>query len=173
VTAGAAHLDEARAQALLDGALGEAEAALAQGHAEACPRCAALVESFRALSVALDALPLPELPLDFTAAVLARVDQAERGAARERRTAVVVIAGALLALGVTLLVGGSGAWVPTAAHLADQLGEATGALRLAARWLPPVLGAVRLPLAVLSAALLLPLAYGLSRLTSPAPARST
>ncbi len=163
-----AHLTDARAQQLVDGVLPAADGAEAADHAASCPDCAALVESYRILSAALDALPLPDLPGNFTASVLARVEARERTVARERRAAVAVLAGIALALAAALLVGGNAAWVPTAARLADQLGAVTHALRLGAQVLPPVVSVLRLPIALACAALCLPLLLALSRLI-PSP----
>ncbi len=168
MTRTSAHRDDIRAQLLVDGALPPAEAAGAADHAATCPDCAALVESYRALSVALEALPVPDLPADFTAGVLQRVDARERALSRERRTAVAVLIGIAVALAAALLVGGNAAWVPTAARLADQAGALAHTLRLGAEVLPPVLGILRLPIAVACAVLCLPVLLALSRLI-PSP----
>ncbi len=56
MTPSGAHLTDARAQQLLDGVLPAADADQAADHAAACPGCAALLESYRALSAALGAL---------------------------------------------------------------------------------------------------------------------
>jgi len=159
------HLTEALAQQWVDGVLPGPEAARVAQHAAACPGCAALAASYRALSLALDALPGPEVPDGFTAAVLTRVEARERSASRERRAATAVLAGIGVALAAALLIGGNGAWVPSAANLAEQLGTVTSALRLGAQVLTPVVEVLRLPIAALCAALCLPLLYALSRLT--------
>lgn len=168
MTSFSGHLTDAQAQRLLDGVLRAEEAAEVAGHAAACRECTALIESYRALSLALDALPGPELPSDFTAGVLQRVEEGERTAARERWAAAAVLGGILAALAVAVLVGGNGAWVPTAARLAEQLGAVSSTLRLGAEVLPPVVGALRVPIAAASAALALPLLFALSRLI-PSP----
>jgi anti-sigma factor RsiW len=157
------HLTDAQAQRLLDGVLRPGEAAEVEAHAAGCAACAALVESYRALSQALDALPVPELPADFTAGVLERVERHDRIVARERRAAVAVVAGALAALAAALVVFGADAWVPAATRFADQLGQVAHALRLGAQVLPPLLGVLRLPIAAAAAALALPLVLALSR----------
>lgn len=162
------HLTDVRAQQLVDGVLPPAEAAEASDHAASCPDCAALLESYRVLSVALDALPGPELPEDFTAGVLQRVEERERSVSRERRTAVAVLCGIAVALAAALLVGGNAAWVPTAARLADQLGAVSQTIRLGAQVLPPVVSGLRLPIAAVCAALCLPLLLALSRVI-PSP----
>ena len=66
------HLTDAQAQRLVDGVLSTAEAPEVERHAAACLECQALVESYRMLEGALDALAEPELPDDFTFGVLAR-----------------------------------------------------------------------------------------------------
>jgi len=162
------HLSDAQAQRLLDGVLLPEEADEVTAHAAACAGCAALVDSYRALSAGLEALPGLDLPLDFTAGVLARVEQKERSAARERRTAAVVVAGVLAALAGLLAFGGGSAWAPAATSFADQIGTAAHTFRLGAAILPPVLAALRLPIAGICAALFFALALALKRLT-PAP----
>ncbi len=88
-----AHLTDAVAQRLAGRRPPRAgEAAPVEAHAAVCLDCAALVESYRALSLALDALPGPELPDDFTAGVLSGWRQRERTVARERRAALAVVA---------------------------------------------------------------------------------
>lgn len=168
MTPSGAHLTDDRAQRLLDGVLPAADAAQAADHAASCPGCAALLESYRALSVALDALPGPDLPDDFTAGVLQRVEERERAVSRERRTALAVLGGITAALAAALLVGGNATWVPTAARLADQLGSLSQTVRLGAQVLTPVVSVLRLPIAAACAALCIPLLFALSRLI-PSP----
>jgi anti-sigma factor RsiW len=157
------HLTDAQAQRLLDGLLRDGEAGEVAAHLDACPDCAALVESYQALSLALEQLPSPELPADFTAGVLERVEVAERAAARERRAAAAVLAAAAAGLAAALVLGGIGGWLPSASRLADQLGALSHALQLGAQVLPPLLGAIRLPLAALATLLAFPLLFALSR----------
>jgi anti-sigma factor RsiW len=161
-----AHLDEAQAQRLVERVLPEAEEAQATAHAAGCPECAALVESYRALSAALDELPGLDVPEGFTAAVLERVEERERSAERERLTAVAVLAAVAVALVAGLLLGGNGAWVPTTTRLAEQLGSVAQALHVGARVVPPLMTALRLPIALVCAALSLTLLLALSRFTS-------
>jgi len=163
-----AHLTDERAQELVDGGVPPADAAVVAEHAAGCPECAALIESYRALSLQLDALPGPDLPGDFTSAVLARVEERERTVARERRTAMVVLGAVALGLVGALVVGGNGAWVPAATSLAERLGSTFNTLRLGAQVLPPVLNVLRLPIAAACAAMVLPLLLALSRLI-PSP----
>jgi len=162
------HLSDAQAQRLLDGVLRPDEADEVTAHAEACTVCAALVESYRALSAELEALPVSELPDDFTAGVLARVEQHERTAARERGSAAIVVASVLAALAGLVAFGGGSAWIPTATQFADELGVAAHTFRLGAEILPPVLVALRLPIGAICAALFLLVAFVLHRL-APAP----
>ena len=146
----AGHLTDAQAQRLLDAALLSDEAAEVEDHVAGCAACAALVDSYRELALSLDALPVPELPADFTAGVLERVERRERIVARERRAAAAVVVGALLALAAAVVGGGGGAWIPAATRFADQLGAVAHALRLGAEVLPPLLGTLRLPIAATS-----------------------
>lgn len=161
------HLTDAQAQDLVDGLVTAADAEALAAHVAGCPACEALVDSYQALCAALDALPLPELPDDFTRGVLARVDARERQRSRERRTAVAVVAGALAALAAAALAAGARTWVPAVTHFADDLGATARALKLGADVLPPVLAALRLPIAAAAAAIAVPVLYALSRLTSP------
>jgi len=167
VTPEIVHLTEEQAQELVDGLLAPREAEPLEAHLGACRSCHALVESYQALCQALDALPLPELPADFTAGVLERVDAQERVRARERRTALAVVAGTLGALAAALLAAGARTWAPAAGHLAGDLGATLRAVRLGADVLPPVVTALRLPIVLACAALSAPVLYALSRLTSP------
>ncbi len=157
------HLTDAQAQRLLDGLLRDGEADEVAAHLDACPECAALVDSYQALSLALEELPVPELPADFTAGVLERVELTERAAARERRAAVAVLGAAAAGLVAALVLGGIAGWLPLATRFADQLGSLSRALQLGAEVLPPLLGAVRFPLAALAALLAFPLLFALSR----------
>lgn len=163
------HLTDAQAQRLLDGALLDAEGPEVERHLSACEGCQALVESYRALGEALEeALAVPELPADFTAGVLARVDVRARTAARERRFAVAVCAAVAVALLVVAALAGAGTWAPLASRVVNDLGAAGQALRIGADVVRPIVGALRLELALLSAAVALPVLFLLSRLM-PAP----
>jgi anti-sigma factor RsiW len=159
------HLTEDQAQDLVDGLLPHGEREPLTAHAAGCARCQALVDSYQALAEALDTLPLPELPADFTEGVLARVEAQERARARERRTVVAVVAAALVALVAVAAAAGTGIWAPAVGHLADDLVGAARAFRLGADVLPPVVAALRLPIAAACAAATAPVLYALSRLT--------
>jgi len=158
------HLTDAMAQRLLDGLLDPDADAGAEAHAAGCPECAALVESYRLLARALDQLEVPDLPADFTASVLERLDRLEAARARERRFALAVLA-SLLAVGAgALLAAGVGGLASTVGDVAESLGQATRALRLSRGVLPGLLSALRLPLLVGAAAVAIPLLFGLTRL---------
>lgn len=162
------HLTDAQAQRLMDGALLDAEAAEVEAHAASCADCQALVESYQALGDALGALEIPELPADFTADVLARIDVRERTVARERRFAVTVCAGVLVALIVAVVLAGAGTWAPVASRVVNGLGTAGRALRIGADVVTPIVSALRLQLALACAAVALPVLLLLSRLM-PSP----
>ena len=108
------HLTDAQAQRLLEGALDPALDAEVRAHHALCAGCQGLVASFRELSEALDGLGAlePALPSGFTADVLARVDAADRAAARERRTALAVVAGAVAAAAAAFALAGGAAVAP-------------------------------------------------------------
>lgn len=162
------HLTDAQAQRLMDGVLLDAEAAEVEAHAASCAACQALVESYRELGDALAALEIPELPADFTAGVLARIDVRARTVARERRFAAAVCAGVLVALAAAVVLAGAGTWAPAASRLVSGLGAAGRALQLGADVVTPIVSALRLQLALLCAGVALPVLFLLSRLM-PAP----
>ena len=85
------HLTDAQAQQLADGLAEPALAGALEAHAAGCPGCGALLESYRILGEALGDLSVPELPADFTASVLDRIEVAELAQARERRLAFTVL----------------------------------------------------------------------------------
>jgi anti-sigma factor RsiW len=161
------HLTDAQAQRLLDGVLLPGEAAEVEPHVAGCADCQALLESFRALSEALDGLELPPLPVDFTEGVFARIDALERAAARERRFAFGIAVTAIAAVCVAAVFT-IGVWAPGLAAAVEGLGSAGRALRLGVDIATPVVSALRLYLALASALAALPVLYLLSRLM-PAP----
>lgn len=162
------HLTDGQAQRLIDGLLDPVLDAEVAEHAAACPDCAALVESYRFLGDALDDLPLPELPADFTDAVLARIETAEAALVRERRVGFAVMAVVLLGAAGALAAAGAGGFATTVATWADRLGEASQAFRLGQGVLPGLLSALRVQIIIGAAAVAVPLLIGLSRLM-PAP----
>jgi hypothetical protein len=167
------HLTDEAAQRLADGLLDEgAQDAGVARHAEGCAACAALVESHRALASALDGLCCPEVPHDFTAGVLERVEAADRQRVRERWLAGAILAGVLVAALAALAAAGAGGVGTAVARWADLLGDATRALRVGREILPTVFAAMRWPLAAATAALAVPLFLLLARLM-PQPATRT
>jgi anti-sigma factor RsiW len=173
MTTWSGHLTEAQAQRLLERALDPLSDAGVVEHAASCPGCGALLESFRALHDALDGLPVPELPADFTAQVMARIDDAERDVARERRWALTLAAAVLLVAGASVAAAGATGLGDVVSTLADQLDLAGRAIRLGAGVLPGLLSALRLQLLLATTALSLPVYYGLSRLMPAARAEFT
>ena len=163
------HLTEDEAQLFLEDGLAAPERIRTETHLADCPSCQALVVSFEALSDALSALPAAEPPGDFTADVMARIDERERASARERRVAVAVLGVVGLGAGTALALAGQGAWAPVLSGASARLAQALQALRISGDVLSPVVGALRVQIAVACAALGLPLLLGLARLV---PARS-
>jgi anti-sigma factor RsiW len=161
------HISEEEAQSYLDGLLARAEADRAGAHLESCASCQAMVQSFEALDEALSGLPMAEPPVDFTAGVMARIDEQERAMAGERRIVVTVLATVSAALAVALLLAGQAAWAPV---LSEASSVGVGALRVArisADVLSPLVSALRVQIIVVTAALGIPLFFALSRLASP------
>jgi anti-sigma factor RsiW len=157
------HLTDAQAQRLVDGVPRLEEASEVESHAACCAECQALVESYRALEAALEGLEPTPLPADFTKGVIARIETRERAAARERRLAAAISAAVLAAITATALAGSS-VWVPAAARLVDQMSAAGRALQVGAEVLPPLVSALRLPIAALCAVVAFPVLFALSRL---------
>jgi anti-sigma factor RsiW len=166
------HLTDAQAQRLLERLLDPALDAGVAEHAAACAGCGALVESFRALEEALDDLQAPELPADFTAQVMARIDDAERAASRERRWALALTAAVLLVAAAGVLAAGATGLGNVVAAVTDRLELVGRALRVGAGVLPGLISALRLQLLLATTALSLPIIYGLSRLMPAARAES-
>jgi anti-sigma factor RsiW len=158
------HLTDAQAQRLVDGMLSAAEAPAVERHAAACAECRATVETYRMLATALEELEAPELPADFTDGVLALVETRERTLARERRHAFSIL-GALAACTVAAFaVAGASAWAPLFSSAADTFGAAAEAFQIGSTFLPHVVGALRLQIIVVAAALAVPLLLALARL---------
>lgn len=163
------HLDDEQVQLHLEGFLPEEEEARVRAHLGDCPACQALVASYQALDEALGGLPSAEPPADFTAGVLARIDERERAAARARRLVAAVLAVAGLAAAVALALAGQSAWAPALSVASARIAQAAQALRISGQVLSPVVEALRFHILVACAALGLPLLLGLSRLV---PART-
>jgi anti-sigma factor RsiW len=166
------HLTDAQAQRLVDGVLSAGETPEVEAHAGSCLECQAVVESYRVLASALEELPVPALPADFTASVLAEIDAREHAAARERRFAFGILGGVMLALAALLALAGPGAWAPAMSHAIDRLGDGARALRIGAGFVPAVVAALRLQIVLAVAAFALPLLVALARLI-PAPSART
>lgn len=160
------HLDDLRAQRLLDGQLPAAEREAAERHLAACEECRLLVDSYRALSEALDGMETPLLPAGFTDGVLARVDELERSAARERRLALGILAGVACAAAAVAAFLAPGALAPALSRLGDAVGGAATWLRLSADVVGPLIRALRFPIAAATAVAALPLLVLLRRLSA-------
>jgi len=122
------HLTDDEAQRLADGAGPEDGGAAV--HAATCVACRALVEEYRALGEALGRLEPPPLPAGFTEGVLARIDERERRAARERRHALAVLGGIGVAAAAAFALAGASEWVPLVASAGEALGSAAAAVRV-------------------------------------------
>jgi len=158
------HLRDDQAQAFVDGLLDGPEREACRAHAAACADCQLLVDSYRALAVALEDLEAPAPPAGFTAAVLQRIDAAEAQRTWERRLALGIL-GAAAGLAVLLFaLSGADAWARLAARLVDALGTAVTTTTLVREVASPILHALRIQIALGCAALGLPLLFALSRL---------
>lgn len=160
------HLDDERAQRLLDGLLPPPQAAAAEAHLAGCADCRLVVESYRALAAALDALETPVPPADFTDLVLDRIDALERAVSRERRLAAAILGGIFL-LGAGLVAAtGPASWAPLLTRTADLFGGLATGLRVAADVAGPVVRALRVEIAAAAAGAALPLLIALARLST-------
>jgi anti-sigma factor RsiW len=164
---GIRHLDDDQAQSFLEGLLPDAERARVDLHLESCPSCQAVILSFEALEQELSRLPLAEPPADFTAGVMARIDERELARAGERRVVVAVLATVSMALGMALFLAGPAAWAPALSAASSAAVGALQALRVSADVLSPVVSALRLEIIVATAAIAIPLFLTLSRLATP------
>jgi anti-sigma factor RsiW len=163
------HLTDELAQAYVDRALTEDERARWAAHLDGCEECGLLVESYRALSAALDDLDAPAPPDGFTAAVMAQIDASDCQRAWDRRLAAGILGVAtLLAVGLLSAAGGAG-WGPVLSGAANALARATAAATLVVDVAAPLVRALRLQIALGCAALAAPLLFALSRLV-PRPA---
>lgn len=169
-----AHLTDERAQLLLERLLPAGEAAAAEAHAAGCPACRALLGAHRALAEALSGMGAPEIPAgmaaDFTARVLARIEQGEL-AARERRLGAAILAAAAAAAAAALASAGPGDWAGVVSDLLRALGGGAAALRIAGEALAPVTSALRAQILIGCAAVGLPILLALARLSPAREAR--
>ncbi len=161
------HLTEEEAQLFLEDGMAAPVRAEAENHLADCPSCQALVLSFEALSEALSGLPLAEPPPDFTASVMARIDERELARARERHAAVAVLAAVGVSLAVALALAGQAAWAPALSAVSSAGVQALQALRITSDVLSPVVSALRMQIIVAAAAVGIPLTLALSRLAAP------
>jgi anti-sigma factor RsiW len=166
------HLTDEQAQSLVDGLLAERLRDAYEAHAGACAECRVLVESYRALGDALAGLDAPLPPPDFTDAVMARIDVREAARAWERRLALGILGAAACAAVVIFALLGANAWAPVFSRLSGGIRDAATAFSVGADVCAPLLRALRVQIALGSAALALPLFYALSRL-APRGAHAT
>lgn len=167
------HLGDAQAQRALEGVLEPSERHEVERHLAGCPACQALVESYRALSAALDGLDadaLAPLPDDFTAGVLARIDARERSTARARWVAFAILGVVVAAAAALAAVAGASAWAPAVSGVADGLAWAARAIRVGSSFLPDVVTALRLQILLAAGLVALPILVAMARLI-PAPRR--
>lgn len=158
------HLSDELAQAFADRTLAGDLREECQLHLARCPECRVSVESYRALADALEGLEAPPPPADFTAVVMARIDDVERARAWERRLAVGVLAAVAGLAAIAMIVAGTGAWAPVITGAIARLGDLATAAAVASDVLSPLLRALRLQIAVACLVAGLPLALALSRL---------
>jgi anti-sigma factor RsiW len=161
------HIAEDEAQLYLEGAIEPSEAVRIDGHLAGCVECQALVASFEALSRALSALPLAEPPFDFTAGVMARIDEREESRAAERKVTLAVLGVVAAALVAGLALAGQAAWGPALSAISSTAVAALQAFRISSDVLSPVVSALRLQIAALSAVVAIPLFLALFRLANP------
>jgi len=161
------HLTDEEAQLHLESGLAGPERGRVETHLAGCSSCQALVQSFEALSEALSGMPVAEPPADFTAGVLARIDERELARTSERRIAVAVLGAVGVSLAVALAIAGQAAWAPALSAVSTTSVKALQAFRITSDVLSPLVSALRLEIIVVAAALGIPLTLALSRLATP------
>ncbi|HET7755431.1 MAG TPA: anti-sigma factor [Anaeromyxobacteraceae bacterium] len=164
------HLSDELAQAYVDDALSEREAERCCEHTACCPECCLLVESYRALSADLDALPCLEPELDFTQSVMAIVDEKEAAVARERRFALGIVGLAAFAAAALFLSVGASAWAPLFSAFSDFLNSSIRAVQLGVDVAGPIASALRVQILIACVVLSLPLLLAIRQLV-PSEAR--
>jgi anti-sigma factor RsiW len=162
------HLDDAKAQALVDCCLPEPERCACEEHVACCPECSLLVESYRALGEALDGLEAPLPPGDFTDSVMCCIDEAERARAWERGVGGAILGVALAASVALFVIAGAGAWAHGVSTLATGFGRLAAAFEVAGDVLGPVVRVFRIQIAVACFVAAVPLLLAVWRL-SPRP----
>ncbi|HET7784616.1 MAG TPA: hypothetical protein VFL36_01475 [Myxococcales bacterium] len=159
------HLTDTQLQSLADGTLRGPEGMAAREHCDGCAECGSTVALYSALDQRLSALRDPELPADFTSAVLAAVQVRETHLAARRHTLLAAIPA--FALAIFAIVG----WgLSTAVHV-DKLIEGVAVLRVVWSVVGPVSAAIRLPLGIGAFVFLAVVLTLLSRTLKPAYAR--
>jgi anti-sigma factor RsiW len=161
------HLTDDEAQLHLEGALDATSRTRAESHLAGCAECQAVVLSFEALADSLSALPHGEPPADFTASVMARIEEQETARASERRVAVAVLGAVGVAIAVTVALAGQAAWAPALSGVSSSAVRALRGLRIASDVLSPLVAALRIQIIVATAAIGIPLTLALSRLATP------
>ncbi len=161
------HLTEDEAQLLLEDCLSESDAARVAAHVAACPHCEAMVASFQALSEALSALPVAEPPADFTAGVMARIEEQESVRAAERRVTAAVLGTVAASIVAALAIAGQSAWAPALSAASSAAVQLLQAVRISTDVLSPVVSALRLQIIVGVAAVGIPLFLAIARLSAP------
>jgi anti-sigma factor RsiW len=166
------HLDEEEVQSFLEGLLPGGERARVDAHLESCAACQSLLVSFEALEEALSGLTLADPPIDFTAGVMARIDEREKAKAGERRVVVAVLATVSAALVVAVLLAGQAAWAPALSAVSSVGVSALRTARIASDVMSPVISALRVQIIVALAVVGIPLLLALSRLATPRQAQA-
>jgi|GEM_PF-595713 len=119
-------LSAERVYEYLEGGLSPVERASFEAHLAACPACRAAVETRRRIAEAAAALPPFEVPADFAASVMSRLDAAPRQAPAKARAGLLAwlaaAAGGLFVLGGTYVL----AAVFAGQSLAQALGRLNG-----------------------------------------------
>ncbi len=161
------HLTDDEAQLHLESGLSAPEGARVETHLAGCPSCRALVSSFQALSEALTSMPVAEPPADFTAVVMARIDERELARASERRATLAVLGAVAVSLVVALAFAGQAAWAPALSAVSTGAVKALYAFRITSDVVSPLISALRLQIIVVAAAVGIPLTLALSRLAAP------
>jgi anti-sigma factor RsiW len=166
------HLTDEVAQAYVDRALTAEERARWAGHLDRCAECGLLVDSYRALTAALDSLDAPVAPAGFTAAVMEGIELSERQRAWNRRLALGILGVATFLALVLVGVAGSAGWALVLSGAAGAFARAAAAASLAVEVGAPLVRALRLQIAIGCGALVLPILFALSRLVPRAAAAS-
>ena len=161
------HVSDAEAQLLLEDALEPTDRTRIEEHLAGCTDCMATVLSFEALAQALSTLPVAEPPPDFTAGVMARIDEQERSLAGDRRVAVAVLGAVAALLTLAVLLAGPAAWAGLLSGASAAAASAIQVTHIGVDVLAPVFSALRLPLLVGTAGFAIVIVLTLTRLAQP------